>query len=51
MIEAKQGYVFVQTPMVIEFGLLPTADWIAMPQWDGWYMPESEYWRVIGRVN
>ena len=51
MIEAKQGYVFVQTPMAIEFELLPGVDWISAPELDGWWVPEAEYLRLIGRPN
>ena len=51
MLEEKPGYMFCLTVWVIEFELLPDDDWIAAPELDGWWIPEAEFLRLIGRPN
>ena len=45
------GYELMPTTEVIDRGILPPNTWVAVPEKDGWLVPEAEYWRIVGRVN
>jgi hypothetical protein len=43
--------VFVPTMLLMDLEWLPGDDWTAAPEHDGWWIPEAEYLRLVGRVN
>lgn len=50
-LKAVSKWHFVSTAEVIERVVIPHDNWRAVPQHDGWLVPEADYEVIWGRPN